>query len=73
LKYTGDYVKFNGKEYPEIFLPTDEYASKFSDINTYIQQNKLGQYKEKLKRYFPNYNLEVIIDKGIPRIINLER
>lgn len=73
LKYTGEYVKFKGKEYPEIFLPPEEYAPKFSDINTYIHQNGVENFKEKLKRYYPNYNLEVIIKNGTPRIINLER
>lgn len=73
LKYTGEYVKFKGQEYPEIFLPPNEYAPKISDINTYIYQNKLNGYREELKRYYPDYNLIVVIKNGTPRIINIER
>lgn len=73
LKYTGNYVNFKGKDYPEIFLPPDEYASKFFDINTYVVQNELDKYRDKLKRYYPEYNLEVVVKNGVPGIINLER
>lgn len=70
LKYTGDYVKLKGENYPEIFLPPDEYASKFSDTNSYVWQNHLENYKDIIKRYYPGYNIDVVMEKGMPRIIN---
>lgn len=73
LKYTGDYVIFKGKNYPEVSLPMNEYARNMSDLETYIGQNKLQHYKDILQRYYPEYNLDAVLDKtGKPRIINIE-
>ena len=71
LKYTGEYVINNGIRYPEVSFPINEYARNMSDLETYIGQNKLQHYKDIIKRYYPEYNIDVVLDKtGKPRIIN---
>ena len=73
LKYTGDYVTFKGVDYPEVSLPMNEYARNMSDLETYIGQNKLQNFKDILQRYYPEYNLDAVLDKTKkPRIINIE-
>ena len=40
LKYTGKYVRIDGKTYKEIWLPQDEYAPVEHAMSTFAKQNK---------------------------------
>lgn len=72
LKYTGKYVKIDGKSYPEIWMPKEEYAHVIHEINSNISNREkqigilyryIGNYKYKF--IYVNFNKYIFVGKEI--------
>ena len=77
LKYTGKYVRIDGKTYKEIWLPQDEYAPVEHAMSDLAKQGNLKNVIIDITMpYEPNYvyyYYKAIIDKnGTPTIIYKE-
>ena len=76
LKYTGKYVRIDGKTYKEIWLPQEEYAPVEHAMSTYVKQNNIKDVIETIT--LPNYDGEyyiysaIIDENGTPIFVGKE-